>query len=35
VIVERAMETAGKKVPTEKVVISARGQVLSKDALAA
>jgi len=34
-IVERAMKMAGKKVTTEKVVISPRGQVLSRDALAA
>jgi len=34
-IVERAMKMAGKKVATEKVVISPRVQVLSRDALAA
>jgi NAD-dependent dihydropyrimidine dehydrogenase PreA subunit len=35
IIVERGMEAAGKKVPMEKVVISARGEVLGREKLAA
>ncbi len=35
IIVERGMEAAGKKVPVEKVVISARGEVLGREKLAA
>ncbi len=35
IIVEKGMEKAGKKVPIEKVVISARGEVLSKEKRAA
>jgi ferredoxin len=35
IIVERGMEAAGKKVPLEKVVISARGEVLGREKLAA
>ena len=34
-IVEKGMEIAGKKVPMEKVIISARGDVLGKERLAA
>jgi hypothetical protein len=35
IIVERGMEAAGKKVPMEKVVISARGELLGREKLAA
>lgn len=35
VIVEKGMEMSGKKIPTEKVVISARGEVLNREKLAA
>jgi len=35
IIVERGMEAAGKKVPMEKVVISARGEVQGREKLAA
>jgi hypothetical protein len=35
IIVERGMEAAGKKVPMEKVVIGARGEVLGREKLAA
>jgi Fe-S-cluster-containing hydrogenase component 2 len=35
IIVERGMKSAGKKVPMEKVVISARGEVLGREKLAA
>ncbi len=35
IIVERGMEAAGKNVPMEKVVISARGEVLGREKLAA
>ncbi|MGD9032163.1 MAG: 4Fe-4S ferredoxin [Desulfobacteraceae bacterium] len=35
IILERGMEAAGKKVPMEKVVISARGKVLGREKLAA
>jgi hypothetical protein len=35
IIVERGMEAAGKKVPLEKVVISARGELLGREKLAA
>jgi len=35
IIVERGMEAAGKKVPIEKVVISARGELLGREKLAA
>jgi hypothetical protein len=35
IIVERGMEAAGKKVPVEKVVISARGELLGREKLAA
>jgi len=34
-IIERGMEMAGKKIPMEKVVISARGEVLGREKLAA
>jgi ferredoxin len=35
IIVEKGMEMAGRKIPTEKVVISARGEVLGREKLAA
>jgi len=35
VIVNRAMEAAGKEIPVEQVVISTRGEVLQKKALSA
>jgi hypothetical protein len=35
VIVEKAMEMADKKIPMQKVVISARGEVLGREKLAA
>ena len=35
VIVEKGLEMANKKIPTEKVVISARGEVLNREKLAA
>ena len=35
IIVEKGMEAAGKKVPMEKVVISARGELLGREKLAA
>jgi len=35
VIVEKGMEISGKKVPMEKVIISARGDLLGKERLAA
>ena len=35
VIVEKGMEMAGRKIPMEKVVISARGEVLTREKLAA
>ncbi len=35
IIVERGMEAAGKKVPMEKVVIGARGELLGREKLAA
>jgi hypothetical protein len=35
VIVERGMEMAGKKIPLEKVVIGAQGDLLSTERLAA
>jgi len=35
VIVEKGMESSGKKIPTEKVVISARGEILGRERLAA
>ena len=35
IIVEKGMEAAGKKVPLEKVVISARGELLGREKLAA
>lgn len=35
IIVERGMKAAGKKVPVEKVVISARGEILGREKLAA
>ena len=35
VIVEKGMEKAGKKIPVEKVIISARGDVLNRERLAA
>jgi len=34
-ILERGMELAGRKVPIERVIISARGELLSKSKLAA
>jgi len=35
VIVEKGLETSGKKIPVEKVVISARGEVLGREKMAA
>jgi hypothetical protein len=35
IIVQRGMEASGKKIPTEKVVISARGDILEREKLAA
>ena len=35
VIVEKGMELSGKKVPFEKVVISARGEILQREKYAA
>ena len=35
IIVEKGMEKSGKKVPMEKVIISARGEVLGREKLAA
>ncbi len=35
IIIERGMEKAGKKIPVEKVVISARGEVLGRERIAA
>jgi len=34
-IVKKAMNLAGKKIPVEQVVISTRGEVLKKEELAA
>ncbi|MFH1349939.1 MAG: 4Fe-4S binding protein [Pseudomonadota bacterium] len=35
IIVEKGMEMSGKKIPVEKVVVSARGHILNKEKLAA
>ncbi|MBM3303131.1 MAG: 4Fe-4S ferredoxin, partial [Deltaproteobacteria bacterium] len=35
IIVERGMEKSGKKIPMEKVVISARGEILERERMAA